>query len=139
MKCRQGRRGCEGHSRLPGPLINWPLESIGFIWIAARWRRGSRVSYQKAAQLRAFVCWVINLAVSELSLEVSFCLVLTLLSLHRDRPGLRVQRKGLPGSVRLPPIRHSSNHLIRAVFDDECAEWRWTPERPTGWLICTSS
>lgn len=26
--------------------------------------------------------------------------------------------------MQLLPIKHSSNHSIRAVFDDECAEWR---------------
>ncbi len=49
-------------------------------------------------------------------------------SLHPDRLGLWAQRKGWPASLRLPPIHHLSNHLIRAVFDDECTEWRWAWE-----------
>lgn len=68
--------GCEGQCRLPGPLINWPLESTRTsIYIdCGQVGKGYRVSYQKAVLLQIFVCWAINLAVSELSFEVYFAL-----------------------------------------------------------------
>lgn len=133
MKCLRGqwRRWCEGQCRLPGPLIICPLESaaLRFVWIAARWCRGSGARFQKAALLQTFVSWVINLAVSELSFEVSFASSSPLSLFTMAAPGWECRREeGGLVSLRLPPIHHSSNHLIRAVFDDECAEWRWARE-----------
>lgn len=103
--------GKGGQYRLPGPLINWPLESTGlrFIWIAARWRRGSTVSYQKAALLQTFVCWVINLPVSELSFEVSFALSLPFPRSVLTARGREHRRKGGPSFSGIHPY---TTHLI---------------------------
>lgn len=80
------------------------------------------MSYQKVVLLQTFVCWVINLAVSELSFEVSFVLSSPLVP--SCLPGVMNAEKKAASSVRLLPIHHSSNHLIRAVFDVDCIEWQ---------------
>ena len=105
-------------------IDHWNLQDFDLHGLWPGGGKGSRVSYQKGALLQTFLCWVINLAVTELSFKASFASTSPLLWLCPGHLGMSTPRKGWPGSLSLPHSHHSSNHLIRAVFDDECSERR---------------
>lgn len=78
------------------------------------WSEASVAPYQKTVPLTALMCWLINLAVSSLTIiQSTLCFVL--------RPSTSdTWEQGWRAGVQLLPIKHSSNHSIRAAFDDEC-------------------
>lgn len=90
-----------------------------FLWITARWWT---MSYPMG-MLNTFLCWVINLAVRNLSSDVYFatCSRCLFLYLHRSQLYVRV----LLIFLRIWDWLYFHNNLIITIFRHEYVIWTW--------------
>lgn len=128
--------GCEGQYHLPrlllmGAEIYRTHMDCGQVW------RGYRVPYQMATLPQTSLCWVINLAVSELSFKVSFTSSSpSFFFFFLTARSCKSKRKRVPSLLGFHPftthaITWSELYLMMSVLSGG------GQKRPMGWLIFT--
>lgn len=123
-----GDGGCEGQYHLPGLLINWPLKSTRLRFYTKRGQVVERVQgcLIKRPRCARPLC-VGSLIFLSVNCHSKYLLPHRCPALAPSWPPTVViteeRKRSGRGFLRPPLTHHSSNHLIRAAFD-ECAEWR---------------